>query len=552
MRCSRVQYLYEEYASGELPPVTAARIDEHLVACVACREFYESNDDISQILCKGSDIGHPGSAYLEGLTQRVVGSVLDAEGKLKSDAPEEPDRAAPSPLRAARPLWWAGAVAAAGLLALGLGTSPLWSPGGSRSGQLGDHEAVLAFPITLGGSPLADTSASPWRRENSPATMTLEDSLAPSGSNLLRLVTARLGEVDSSLEGRIGSGIAKSARRSIGLEAPAGGAGSPQGITSGGGLSFFLSRTLGLFGNEPVAGGTSRDRDGMAVTWLPETFEELLCLQTLGTEPALERLQARLQEIGLEPGPGRAEWVGRPIDSPLIDQVRHFRAAEAHQRARRFEDSAAAFRQVVEIDPTTPLALRASLRLGDLCYFEWGEFEKALNYYRVCDRSPCEVALNQDERGHVARQRRLLERFAPSGWAAVDSFRRLSRAPWPEAMEALERLAAETGGAELLPEAARTLVERVSPLEPEADATALRLVQMIHQGIAAQPEPEDRAWLYVSLGDLFWRRWRNAEAALEAYQRAVNEEGASRTAGLAQSKLRYLRDQVLAPRGAWW
>lgn len=111
MRCSRVQYLYEEYSAGTLEAGTATRLDRHLDACPACREYFEENDDVSQII-SSSQVGHPGDAYITDLTSRVMEALCDDSGAFRptASAPvEDLDFAG----RASRkPLWWAGAVAA--------------------------------------------------------------------------------------------------------------------------------------------------------------------------------------------------------------------------------------------------------------------------------------------------------------------------------------------------------------------------------------------------------------------------------------------------------
>ena len=119
MRCSRTQHLYEEYVAGHLPVRTAARIDDHLAACGPCRDFFESNDEISEILVLGSQVAHPGEAYIDDLSSRVR-NVLDSDPDLGRPPAGSFYRPVASRFVApGRPMWWAGGLAATLLVILG-------------------------------------------------------------------------------------------------------------------------------------------------------------------------------------------------------------------------------------------------------------------------------------------------------------------------------------------------------------------------------------------------------------------------------------------------
>ena len=120
MRCARVQFLYEDYVSGALPEKTVQLIEEHVSKCSICREYYESNDDVAELISH-SEITHPGEPYMNDLSKRVISSVLDPGTRTKDSDPL-PSLAAARPWR--RPIWWAGAAAAAALLVFGMQPEP--------------------------------------------------------------------------------------------------------------------------------------------------------------------------------------------------------------------------------------------------------------------------------------------------------------------------------------------------------------------------------------------------------------------------------------------
>ena len=96
MRCSRVQFLYEDYVSGALPEKTVELVEQHVSKCSICREFYESNDDVAELITNSTEIAHPGEPYMNDLSKRVLSSVLDPETQTK-------DRDPLPALRGARP-----------------------------------------------------------------------------------------------------------------------------------------------------------------------------------------------------------------------------------------------------------------------------------------------------------------------------------------------------------------------------------------------------------------------------------------------------------------
>ncbi len=77
MKCTGFEHDLALWVEGDLPPGPARRLEEHLAACGACREFVESLRD-SQAAWKGS-LAEIAEEDLEVVRQRVLSRIRSEE-----------------------------------------------------------------------------------------------------------------------------------------------------------------------------------------------------------------------------------------------------------------------------------------------------------------------------------------------------------------------------------------------------------------------------------------------------------------------------------------
>jgi hypothetical protein len=523
MRCERVQYLYDDYVRSNLPLTGMSRVEDHLAGCPSCREFYEQNDAIAGLLRHHQDVAHPGPQYFESLARKVL-SGLDQLPDPHEAA--DPQPAAPRPLAAWRqPLWWAGSLAAAALLALGL--MPTRVPPVTRS--------------IMAARPLAAEPSQPVGRLD-------------------------LSRIIASISGLIGPIANESTIRTIekGVVGPQGEAG-----TGSGDPAVALSRSPQL-----SHGGAASDAAGRTTAQQATTREVEVRLaglrekadQSMPTE-VLQQIQ--LIKTQLASGGGDAalleslrqleDTVRRRIDERAgLDSLPWVRQAGLYLKA---EDALAAgdptgassyYLNVLRIDESIPpaerpslLAIRAALQLADLFYSEWADFQAARDYYGQCASPRAAEALTRVERDNVASQLDRLNRFSANHWETLHLLQIVRREGWPQAMTALRKLLSAPQTASLWPEAARKVVERMNEEPAPKPQTTIEIYNLLANQASVEQNGDIRAWLELSLGDLSLAQFKDSNQARERYRKAIEAGGDSGAAQSARAKLDDLVERQL-------
>lgn len=496
MRCCRVQFLYEDYSSGVLAPTTASRIDQHLAECAACREFFEENDALSRILTDSSEVVHPGNAYLDDLTSRVMESLYDETGEFRprrSRPAEVLEVTGRSPQRA---LWWAGAAA-----------------------------AVLLFAPMIAG--IVNRPADP---ESAPVARVEEAPRTASGTTVAKSVQRP----------RVAS--RQVVARARNLEPDVWGSALPLGQ----GLIYNAIRPVSLNPSRPAASPkdpTTRD---------PKvelgTIEELLALEAVGTLEARQRIIALLRDLGQTLHEQYPE-LERSTDFVLMKQTHLYHRAEKHTQNGDVEKAAEAYGHILEINPTTILGRRAAMRLADLHYYTFGNFDQALRYYRKAEDETAQLALTAEEARHITNRRLHLERHAQDDFTLLTRVHGLIQAPWKETPARLRSLMTDASTGPLAAEIATGLMNRMASGSLPSDETAFELVDLIESEALAWEDSELKSWLQLLLGDIIWLKFESSEPALEAYRSVREIHEGSESAHLAQRRIDLLREDKVVVFG---
>ncbi len=528
MRCSRVQFYYEEYVSGSLAEKTAQLIDEHVATCSICREFYESNDDLAELVAHGNEVAHPGSPYMADLANRVLGKVLEP-----SSAPTVSDGIAVITSRSwGHPLWWAGSIAAGFLLVFGLQPEPeivsqkqLAELSGLNSLAPSERPiegtAVSSGEDTRGWTSLMD-SAQPVRSGAgfNPSMQTVSSGLA-----LPRGVSA---VVSSD-----GQAISKSVTH------PAGQAQRVEDIDDRtaalammGGVSNAISPTPGLRPPSPQ------------LQLSQEFMERFVVLDVMGTPEAQEQAVELLSKAGGLAAEEIAVLIQQG-DPQLLKQWGIFRQAEEAFRQNRPEIALKAYVAALQTYPHSALAARAQMRLGDLYYQVWSDFERAQEHYEASSGEIRTRAMTPNEIAHVEARRNLLGRYAASQWEPLRLMNTIGRGGWTEVASAIQKIASSSESPLLLPEAAQLVTVRIEAgdIPPEKNATSM--IGTLSDAQVAMDNVESKGKIALALGEINWLALQSPEPALAAYQEAADAMPESRSAELARKRQYQIRSQSL-------
>lgn len=494
MRCSRVQFLYEDYSAGTLEAATASRVDHHLVDCPACREYFEESDEISHIISASSEVVHPGNAYLDELTSRVMESLYDETGEFRPQSPgSNPGIEVSSGRSPQRALWWAGAVAA----------------------------ALLMAPVLAG---LANRPADPGR---APVTRVADAGAAASGTTVSKSVQRP----------RIASSQVLSQARN--LEPGVWGSALPLGQ----GLIYNAIRPVSMNPARPAAS------PALSAPAEPKvelgTIEELLALEAVGTLEARQRIIGLLRDLGQTLHDQYPE-LERSTDYVLMKQTHLYHRAETATQNGEIERAAEAYAHILEVNPTTILGRRAAMRLADLHYYNLADFDQALKFYRKAEDETAQLALTPEEARHVADRRVHLEEHAEDNFAVLSRVYDLVHAPWDETPGRLKSLSSDSAAGELASEMATGLMNRMAAGSLPSDEVAFELVDLIESGDFSWDNSESESWLQLLKGDIIWLKFESSEPALEAYHSVQDLHEGSESATLAQRRIDLLRkDKVV-------
>lgn len=562
MRCSRVQYLYEDYVAGVVALETAARIDEHLAGCALCRDFYESNDDISQLISHCDEVVHPGDPYLDTLSSRVMNDLFDESGEFKKVNIEPV--ASPRGKRWRSPLWVTGGVAAAALFALGLG--PYLSKGAS-SFSLRSLAVDLGIFAPGPKRSIASSNASPLRQvanadlasddspdsELRPQLFSEEDSDlrgANLGGDSARMTASSSRSYPLSplatQGGIVQQDISKSAKRAMEETQSGDGGGMTRKVAMGPPYSNREFSPSPSSAHRPprveVQIGSSSDPD-----FLGRLMEQLVVMGNMETAEARQQIIDMIQKMS----ESSAAASGSSPAATLGRQVQHFRQAQIEYKAGRFERAIQQYNNVYELDPTTVLACRAAMSVADLDYYEFGDFAEAQRYYERCKKSAFAQGLSASEVAHVNKQSETLVRYAAGDWTSLKALYSIGREPWDKVAETLRRIAGDANLHDLMPEAVRSAVERFQEgegapgVERPGDRLVLDMIDLIEKAIPAQQTTESKAWLQLAAGDLIWVRFKNAAPAMQAFEKTLAIDENSVPGQIAAKRIGQIREANL-------
>ncbi len=497
MRCERAHKLYSDYSAHSLGVATMSLVDEHLASCPNCREYYEIQDQLAALLRAHGGTPHPGPAYFESLSERVLGEL---------ERRPTPGRVVWA--RALRqPLWWSGMAAAAALVAVGL--APLTQlPGGAAGARM--PQARIAM--------LRET----------PPNLTPPAAARPTAPPAVPLVTTGEG-------GATGKVLAK------GVNAPEG---NLRGERLAPELAAGHSRTpselqaareaetqLASLRRQATRPNVSHDR----------LLEQIQLIKTQLIFGSNQELRAHLQELeATVRGQVNPEAAA---EMPMVRQANLYLKGEDELAAGRTDEALASFQRVLLVDETTLLATRANLQMGDLLYSEQANFKQALEHYKRCTGKPAGRALNSAERQRVERMVEVLERYSEDCFRPLARAHSVRRQPWPEALAALRELVAIPDAEPLLPEVARALVDRLAAGDRPAPETLLAIYRLLADKTAAE-QGDMRSYLELYLGDMAVQL-AQPEQAIAHFLASTGAAEGSLAARMARARLNELEEQSL-------
>lgn len=532
MRCDRVQVLYDEYTRGELDFGTSARVDEHLAACESCREFFEQNDQLAQLLRTRTDVPHPGPGYFDALYERVVEAVeadSDEQGPTIFDA--NPPSVSESKWR--RPFWWTGAMAAAALFAVIL----------LPSGVL-ERAPQLAPAVSVSSVDVASAPTIPAESEQAPEVTVIKNDNQETGQATLELAVVTGSEETENIQpykpagttldkGMTGQSESEEDTRQLLMSAAVQSIHQNEAATSGIGIGKGLGAETRK--EEPEADMTAVKIEPKGAVETRERFDPIALLRD---ELLSDKNDGTLVE--------RLERLDRALDerSPDLDrdglgiakQVRLYLGAEDALAAGNAKEAFSLYRRILMVDEQSPLSRRADMHLADLCYSEWADFDQAHDYYeRALGRGASQV-LSDDELAHARQQLDRLERYGAGNWYALELLHVVRLEGMAQALAALRQLSEAPEAADLMPEAARTIVGRLGSMEEHIDAADTRAVyHLLNDRASRETDNEIRAWLELAVGDLALEQFQDDQQAMSRYREAVTlapGTGASRVARL--------------------
>jgi tetratricopeptide (TPR) repeat protein len=527
MRCNSVLASYEDYTRGTLGSKVLARIENHLAECHGCREEFELNDRMAALMREGSEVAHPGVDYFENLNERVLaglsrdrpaGPLADATGGLSHHAWWR------------QPIWWTGAMTACGLLALGLvGESTVASGGVGR--------LVASAPTALPSPNIASPPAGEGSAAADAPSVAPMASIPPAPVAPATGPTVVVSADSTKRELVIGPGLQPSALSSESMAEVA-------AMTPASGKSFDKSSSRDTERKttiQPVAIKRAAEPAGdLAAKLADELAEQLETIRTQMTERGDRALADGLRDLVRRIDERTAR--DATLESlPGVRQVRLFAEAQDALAEGRPREVWTRHRRILMIDADSPLAQRARLQLADLYYNEWADFQAAQRYYQECRGPAAERAFTTRELDHVARQTERLRTHAGNNWQSLGLLHVVRRGEWPETESALRELTVLDGAADLLPEAARTVVERMQTSEETPMETAISIYKLLDARAAAETNPNLRAWLELALGDMQLAQFQELQGAINHFNRAIEIAGDGGAGRLAASK----RDQLI-------
>jgi len=538
MRCPRVQYLYDEYVAGTLDHKTAEVVDQHLTECGECRDYFQTNDDLAELIFEGNEVVHPGEPYLQHLSERVLSSINNSSSS-ELDRLRLPTTRAINPWR--RPLWWIGAAAAVALVVLGIQRDPQVNLPRELA-ALNQLEASLppetiSNPnVTASPEPQASPSSRDFPRTPSEFTPTpARDAIEPVASGGGNVARSGQPVVTTSAANRYGTAISKSVTHPD--RAPSDDMDSRE-------------KALSIFSNSATPSETPTTMirppspQQAAPSVAPELIEEIIVLDAIGTPEARERIYALMESAGRSPETGLNELI-KMADPELLRQWSLYNQAEAAYRENRSELALKSFVDVANMNPESALGLRAQLRIADLRYQGWADFERAQESYARCFTPKANRAFTRQEFAHIERRSNMIGRYAAVGWEPLKIMHVIAHNPWPEATLALENLARGTEAALLMPEAAQMIIARLQRGQAPTEADSNKMLGALSLSAVTMENRAAQAWLALTMGEIYVVALQNQESALNAYQSVVELDPQSTPADHARQRQYQIRTQAL-------
>lgn len=542
MRCPRVQYLYDEYVAGTLDHKTAEVVDLHLAECGECRDYFQTNDDLAELIFEGNEVVHPGEPYLQSLSERVLSNI-------QTSSSGEFDRLRLMPVRAInpwrRPLWWIGAAAAVALVVLGIQRDPEVNLPRELA-ALNQLEASLppeqrGHAATESNSSAGfDASAAASSRDFSTTSeftpTPVRDAIEPVASG--NGAGGRSGQpvVTASPANRYGKAISKSVTHPDRASA--------EDMDS-------REKALSVFSNSVTPSETPRTmirppspEPQAAPPIAPELIEEIIVLDAIGTPEARERIYGLMESAGRSPETGLNELI-KMADPELLRQWSLFSQAEAAYRENRAELALKTFVEVTNMNAESVLGLRAHLRIADLRYQGWADFEQAQESYARCMSPKANRAFTRQEFAHIERRSNMIGRYAAVGWEPLKIMHVIAHNPWPDATLALENLARGTEAAQLMPEAAQMIIARLQRGQAPSETDSNKMLSALSMAAVTMENRAAQAWLALAMGEIYLVALQNQESALNAYQSVVELDPQSAPADHARQRQYQIRTQAL-------
>ena len=525
MRCSRIQELYDDYTCSALAPAQMAAVEEHLSTCEECRAFFAEMESLGTLLRKGDEVGHPGIDYFDRLANKVMVRVESAHDAADADPAVIIDATPSAWLRPAR---WAGALAAAALLAVAV--LPLLDQ--QSPVQVAQSPAPPAVPV----APESAVAAGPAPLDPA-ATPVVLAQVEPQGRRMIDFSDTPLKDV---------------------LTHPYPGETAPQRVDKGiTGISTNDNNVEELMKSPPITPGLKShpaEKEGRA------DYEQKLVARRASDSDALSKdITERIRQVREQMSAGASgetlltslgdlqRMVGDNAQLQglsFIKQTRLYLKANEAMEAGRMLDASKFYIQLRMSDENSPIARRAGLHLADLYYGEYADFAKAREYYALATRPESSKVLSENEREHARLRLDRLERYAAQGWGPLQRLHALRKGEsMDEVRTSLRSLADSPAAPDLMPEAAGIIVERLR-LNPSTNAgLTVEFYKLIEAQASSTSNAALRASLELALGDLAMDQFKDLRLAIDHYRRSADSSADSEAAGVAREKLRTLDDQ---------
>lgn len=511
MRCQRVQSLYEDYSRGEVAPAMLASIDEHLAVCESCRQIFDENDRVADLVRSQHEVAHPGPGYFEDLGARVLAK-LDQEDA--ATAPAEPLPALKL-VRSRMPLWWTGAAAAAALLAIAIlpeALSPTSPPGIASSPE--NKQTIVASSIT---------PSSPGGSPHTTVGIDIQPLLDPALTGSQRPVGPLRSAATTLDKGIAGHDGREDYETVMAQTKPSGPATQP-----GRAPVEMQPVKLEVVKPKPTPRVERFDPSALLEQELAASVDGTMIEKLRGVERTMERRSPELDAQG----------------QALAKQLRLYLTAGETLSGGDPMDAGRIYRRILMVDSDSALAQRSRMHIADLSYSQWGDFSSAQQYYQA-SLDGTGAALTGEEREHARRQLDHLERYSGDNWRMLGLVHSVRSEGWPQALAALRALSDDAKAAELMPEAARAVVERLKTDSDAPAETTMDVWRLLNDRTGREEAGEIRAWLELAIGDLAMSQFQDVNQALARYRKAAEMGEGSDAARLARLQIDSLVEQSL-------